>query len=83
MRSIVLLIAAVSIASPLAAKSSNSVKGYVKKDGTYVAPHYRTNPDSSTTNNWSSQPNVNPYTGQPGKVDPYKPKEWKPYKPKD
>ena len=45
--------------------------GYVKKDGTYVAPHYQTAPDSTKVNNWSSKPNVNPYTGKEGTKDPY------------
>jgi hypothetical protein len=49
------------------------VKGYTKKDGSYVAPSYRTAPDSRKDNNWSSKPNVNPYTGGKGYKDPYAP----------
>lgn len=45
--------------------------GYVKKDGTYVQPHYQTAPDNTRVNNWSSKPNVNPYTGKEGTKDPY------------
>jgi hypothetical protein len=48
------------------------VKGYTKKDGTYVAPHDRTAPDSSKANNWSTKGNVNPETGKKGTVDPNK-----------
>ena len=44
------------------------VQGYTRKDGTYVQPHYRTAPDSTINNNWSTQGNVNPYTGQAGTV---------------
>lgn len=40
------------------------VKGYTKKNGTYVAPHYRSSPDSSPYNNWSYPGNTNPYTGK-------------------
>lgn len=40
------------------------VKGYFRKDGTYVAPHYRTNPDSKITNNYSYPGNYNPNTGK-------------------
>ena len=47
------------------------VSGYTKRDGTYVQPHYQTAPDSTKVNNWSSKPNVNPYTGQEGTKDPY------------
>lgn len=53
------------------AQGSNYVSGHIRKDGTYVQPHYRTNPDSNVHNNWSTQGNVNPYTGQAGTVDPY------------
>ena len=47
--------------------------GYVKKDGTYVQPHYQTAPDNTKVNNWSSKPNVNPYTGKQGAKDPFAP----------
>ena len=47
------------------------VKGYTKKNGTYVQPHYRSNPDGNIYNNWSTQGNVNPYTGKAGTVNPY------------
>jgi hypothetical protein len=46
------------------------VNGYVRKDGTYVQPHYRSAPDGVRSNNWSVQPNVNPYTGQQGTQHP-------------
>ncbi|HTK30699.1 MAG TPA: hypothetical protein VL332_01955 [Candidatus Saccharimonadaceae bacterium] len=42
------------------------VHGYMRKDGTYVQPHMRSVPDGNFNNNWSTQGNVNPYTGQPG-----------------
>jgi len=41
-------------------------RGYVTGNGTYVAPHYQTAPDGNRFNNWSTQGNVNPYTGLPG-----------------
>jgi YHS domain-containing protein len=43
------------------------VRGHVRSDGTYVAPHYRSPPDNSVHNNWNTYPNVNPYTGETGK----------------
>lgn len=46
------------------------VDGYTRRDGTYVAPHYRSSPDSSYNNNWSVSPNTNPYTGQQGTRSP-------------
>ncbi len=45
------------------------VKGYYRKDGTYVRPHYRTRPDGIVSNNWSFRGNVNPYTGLIGTKD--------------
>ena len=49
-----------------------NVKGYFKKDGTYVMPHFKTAPDNSKFNNWSSKYNTNPFTGKAGTKDPYK-----------
>lgn len=46
------------------------VQGYYRRDGTYVSGHYKTNPDDSFWNNWSSQGNVNPYTGRVGTKEP-------------
>jgi hypothetical protein len=51
---------------------SVSVRGYTTKSGTYVAPHQRTSPDSTKSNNWSTRGNVNPYTGKEGTKPPYK-----------
>ncbi|WP_313042250.1 hypothetical protein [Acinetobacter sp.] len=42
------------------------VNGYYRKDGTYVRPYYRSNPDGNFNNNWSTIGNVNPYTGKIG-----------------
>ena len=42
------------------------VNGYTKKDGTYVSGYTRSSPDSTNTNNYSTQGNTNPYTGSEG-----------------
>lgn len=55
------------------ASGSHATKGYVKKDGTYVAPSRATNPNSTKTDNYSSKGNANPYTGKEGTKDPYAP----------
>ena len=55
------------ILAPVAAWTGETpVDGYYRKDGTYVAPHWRSTPDSSYNNNWTTWPNVNPHTGQQG-----------------
>lgn len=46
--------------------TSTGVRGYNKQNGTYVAPARRSTPDSSKSNNWSTKPNTNPYTGKTG-----------------
>jgi hypothetical protein len=48
------------------AKADDPVRGYVRSNGTYVAPYFRTHPDHNFYNNYSTYPNVNPYTGQTG-----------------
>lgn len=53
------------------ATGSHAVKGYVKKDGTYVAPTQATNPNATKTDNYSSKGNYNPATGKEGTKDPY------------
>lgn len=40
------------------------VRGYFRKDGTYVKPHYRSDPNGTVNDNWSTKGNVNPYTGK-------------------
>jgi hypothetical protein len=42
------------------------VSGYVTSRGTYVAPHYATNPNGTRNDNYSTRGNVNPHTGEPG-----------------
>ncbi len=51
--------------------STVHVNGHVTKAGTYVAPSYRTAPNRTKVDNWSSKPNVNPYNGKAGTKDPY------------
>lgn len=67
MKKIVLLMLAVISASSFA---DQHVNGYMRRDGTYVQPHYQTAPDRNPYNNYSTQGNANPYTGQMGTRDP-------------
>ena len=48
------------------AAADDWVRGYVRSNGTYVQPYYRNHADGNFYNNWSTRPNVNPYTGQMG-----------------
>lgn len=47
-----------------AAVAQVQVRGYTRADGTYVAPHTRSSPNSTTSDNYSSPGNYNPNTGQ-------------------
>jgi len=44
------------------------VSGYTTSNGTYVAPYYRTTPNSTVNDNYSTVGNTNPYTGQAGNL---------------
>jgi len=50
--------------------SSTYVDGYYKSNGTYVSGYYRTTPNNTNTDNYTTKPNVNPYTGKNGTVVP-------------
>jgi len=49
---------------------AGSVRGYFKRDGRYVQPHFRSNPDRSYNNNWSRRGNLNPFNGRRGNKSP-------------
>ena len=42
------------------------VHGYTRGDGTYVEPYHRSSPNDTTSDNWSTKGNYNPYTGKEG-----------------
>ena len=49
-----LIVASSLLATANTASAYVSVDGYFKSNGTYVAPHFRTSPDSYTFNNFSA-----------------------------
>jgi len=42
------------------------VNDYFRKNGTYVRGHYRTSPNKTAWDNYTTYPNINPYTGTQG-----------------
>lgn len=73
MKAATLLLALIAMLIASAAEAGGvRVRGYTRKDGTYVAPHYRSSPNSSKSDNYSTRGNYNPYTGALGTVDPYR-----------
>ena len=79
-KNVILLPLGLAMVAAASAKDQ-PVSGYVKKDGTYVAPHVQTSPNATKADNYSSKGNVNPYTAKAGTVDPYAVKPIAPYKP--
>src|SRR5690349_12408126 len=72
MKPLIAAMLALAFASSAAfAQGYNYHQGYNTQNGTYVQPHYQTNPNGNPSDNWSSVPNVNPFTGQPGTHNPY------------
>jgi hypothetical protein len=51
---------------------SNYVAPHVRNNGSYVEGHYRSNPNETKLDNWSTKGNTNPYTGQSGTRNPYR-----------
>ncbi|WP_313632519.1 hypothetical protein [Massilia timonae] len=64
------ILAVILMALTASAVAQTHVRGYTKKDGTYVAPHYRSSPNSTRNDNYSTRGNVNPYTGKAGTKAP-------------
>jgi hypothetical protein len=82
LRRLVLSLLALLVLLPVLVSAQVHVNGYTRRDGTYVAPHYRSSPNGSTLDNWSTRGNVNPYTGQYGTrtpLTPYTPLPTSPY----
>lgn len=64
-------LASVLLAMSASALADDSVNGYFRRDGTYVQPHMRSSPNSTTLDNFSTRGNTNPYTGTTGTRDPF------------
>lgn len=72
MKQLIIIIAALftTVFSFAQNRSDVNVNSYYRSNGTYVAPHYRTAPNSTVNDNYSTRPNVNPYTGSIGTKAP-------------
>jgi hypothetical protein len=67
------LLVGVLLFSASADARTTRVRGYYKPStGSYVAPHYKTTPNQTKIDNFSTKGNYNPYTGKKGTVNPYK-----------
>ena len=55
------------------AEAATRVRSYYKPStGRYVMPHYRSSPNRTKLDNYSTKGNYNPYTGKRGYTNPYK-----------
>lgn len=71
MRIIVLVVGLTALALGSQANAWVHVRSYARHNGTFVGSHFRTNPDHSRFNNWSTRGNVNPLTGKAGTKSPF------------
>ena len=62
----IFVVATIVLVATAVANADVHVRGYYRDNGTYVQPHYRSDPDGNRSNNWSTYPNVNPHTGKVG-----------------
>ena len=63
----ILLLIITSLSFFSVADAYSSVRGYYKPStGRYIMPHYRTSPNRTKWDNWSTKGNYNPYTGKKG-----------------
>jgi len=65
------LIAGAVLLLPLAIEAAQ-VRGYIRKDGTYVAPHQRSNPENNPYNKLQFPGNYNPNKFEITQRDPNK-----------
>lgn len=64
------LVFVVLMLSALPSAADQYVSPHVRSDGAYVQGYYRSNPNATSLDNYSTRGNVNPYTGQAGTVQP-------------
>lgn len=64
--------AAVALLCGSALAQAVYVQPKFRADGTFQPGHYRTAPNDTVLDNYSTKGNYNPYTGKAGTVDPYR-----------
>lgn len=66
MKTNILILAIVLIATVARSQNVKYVKGHYKSNGTYTQGYYRTGANHTVNDNFSTSPNVNPYNGKTG-----------------
>jgi hypothetical protein len=70
MKNFILFLALVLLWAPSIGQTV-PVKEHTRSNGTVVERHYRTAPNSTKKDNYSTKGNTNPYTGKKGTKSPY------------
>ena len=73
----IFVVLVLSLSSVFTAYADTYVKGYYRKNGTYVQPHYRSDRNWTKADNWSTKGNVNPRTGEKWYKKAYSSKSYK------
>ena len=66
MKKIILILVMALIGVVSYSQNVTYVNGYYRSNGTYVQGHYKTVANKTVRDNFSTYPNVNPYTGKTG-----------------
>ena len=69
---LILFVGLLSFSTSVEAKTIRVKSYYKPSTGTYVMPSYRTSPNKTKLDNYSTKGNYNPYSGKSGTVNPYK-----------
>lgn len=69
---LILFVGLLSFSSSVEARTVRVKSYYKPSTGTYVAPSYRTSPNKTKLDNFSTKGNYNPYSGKKGTTNPYK-----------
>ena len=64
-----LLFALLALTISTVAFADTYVRGHTTKNGSYVEPHYRSSPNNTKYDNYSTKGSSNPYTGKEGTVE--------------
>lgn len=68
----VAIILSLSLTISVEAKTIQVKSYYKPSTGTYVNSYYKTSPNKTKFDNYSTKYNYNPYSGKKGYVNPYK-----------
>ena len=72
----IFIVLVLSLSSVFTTYADTHVKGYYRKNWTFVQPHYRSDRNWTKADNWSTKVNINPYTWKVGTNNIYNTYKW-------